>query len=199
MEKEKNPLLTYAIVDASAPAEVLQNVENVISSYGRRIRKGFVLTPHGVSNIIFFEVKKKRCQIVDVLAKLAEMYGLYPMYVMQEGKCHLPKNPTETKWYLVDEVRMTMPVMTEEEFEQFKADCMHTLKERYREDSVFVKLFVYRGKYGVVHVMAFNTERDPLYTGMDIGVAGWNGAMAKVEAELRPEGVEHKRVRYTNL
>ncbi|MBE6443177.1 MAG: hypothetical protein E7020_00725 [Alphaproteobacteria bacterium] len=199
MEKGKNPLQTYAIVDASAPAEVLQEVESVISIYGRRIRRGFVLTPHGVNKIIFFEVKKKHCQIVDVLAKLAEMYDLYPMYVMQEGKCHLPKNPTETKWYLVDEVKMTMPVMTEEEFEQFKSSCMHVLKERYREDHVFIKLFVYRGKYGVVHVMAFNSERDPLYTGMDIGVPGWKDAMVKVEAEFKTEEVQRMCVRYTNL
>ncbi len=199
MEKN-NSLQMYALIDASAAPQVLKEVETVVSTYGRRIRHGFVITPHGESQVIFFEVKKKECPIVEVLAALAERYNLYPMYVVQENKDHLPKRAANT-WYMVDEVKFMIPDFTPEKVEEWKMKYSHKIKEIYREESVFVKSFCYLGKAGVFHVMSFNTERLPKYRGKELGVPEWNDVMEEIikSQDPQPEEVVRMSVRYTNL
>lgn len=191
-------LQMYALIDASASPEVLARVENVVSVYGRRIRHGFVMTPHGESQVIFFEVKKKECPIVETLANLAERYSLYPMYVIQENKDHLPKQ-SQNIWYMVDEVKFEIPDMTAEALPFWKARYAQLLKEIYRDSSVFIKSFVYLGKSGTLHVMSFNSERSPMYRGTMLGVPEWNDQMNRIIAEVNGENVFKASVRYTNL
>lgn len=198
MATETKSLQMYALVDASAKPEVLERVERVVSVYGRRIRRGCVLTPHGESPVIFFEVKKKECPIVETLAALAEQYSLYPMYVIQEHKDHLPKN-SRNIWYMVDEVKFELPVMTEDEFNEWKQGYAALLREIYRDNSVFIKSFMYYGKSGTPHVMSFNTERSPRYRGKDIGVPEWNDAMELIVKQVGGQEVFKAAVRYTNL
>ena len=202
MEKKEIATATakkqYALVDAMAAPEVLTSVKSVISVYGQRIRDGFVLTPHGEAKVIFFEVKKKECPIVDVLTNLAERYSLYPTYVVQEHKDHLPKN-AKNIWYMVDEVKFELPGMDEEKLEEFKADYLQMIKEIYREDSVFIKSFIYLGKGGIVHVMSFNSERSPKYRGTMLGVPEWNETLDKIIGRVQPENIVKMAVRYTNL
>ena len=188
----------YALIDASAAPEVLEKVKSVIADYGQRIRSGYVLTPHGKDKVIFFEVKRKHCQIVDVLSQMARMYNLYPMYVIQEDKDHLPKE-TRPTWYMVDEIKMALKKMDEAEFDRFTDDYVQTVKKIYREDSVFIKSFVYLGKYGVPHVMSFNSERLPSYRGTMLGVPEWHDSMKKIEEKYKPVEIELMAVRYTNL
>ena len=198
MVKNVNHCRRYALIDASAAPEVLEKVKSVIADYGQRIRSGYVLTPHGKDKVIFFEVKRKHCQIVDVLQQMASMYSLYPMYVIQEDKDHLPKT-TKTTWYVVDEIKMALNKMDQNEFDLFVDDYVQTVKSIYRDDSVFVKSFVYLGKYGVPHIMSFNSERQPSYRGTMLGVPEWHDAMKKIEAKYEPEEIECMSVRYTNL
>lgn len=191
-------LQMYALIDASASPDVLEKVQKVVSVYGRRIRNGFVITPHGEASVIFFEVKKKECPIVETLSSLAERYSLYPMYVIQENKDHLPKH-SQNVWYMVDEVKFELPNMDEQKLEEWKQDYAKRLKEIYRENSVFIKSFVYLGKQGSLHVMSFNSERTPSYRGKSLGVPEWNDQMEELIRIYQPISVFKAAVRYTNL
>jgi hypothetical protein len=186
----------YALIDASASEEVLSQLQSVISVYGKRIRKGVVLTPHGESPVIFFEIKKKEGPIVEVLSNLAERYSLYPLYVIQENKDHLPKHASNI-WYMVDEVKYELTGV--EDFEAWKKQYSSLLKEAYRENHVFIKSFVYKGKSGVLHVMSFNSERQPNYRGTMLGVPEWSDQMIKLLKTVNAENVVARAVRYTNL
>jgi hypothetical protein len=193
---EKKSLQTYALIDASASEEVLSQLQSVISVYGKRIRKGVVLTPHGESPVIFFEIKKKEGPIVEVLSNLAERYSLYPLYVIQENKDHLPKHANNI-WYMVDEVKYELTGV--DDLEAWKKQYSSLLKEAYREDHVFIKSFIYQGKSGLVHVMSFNSERQPNYRGTMLGVAEWHEQMDKLLKAVNAENVISRAVRYTNL
>ncbi len=195
--KEQN-CRCYALVDASAAPKVLEKVKSVIADYGQRIRSGFVLTPHGKDNVIFFEIKRKYSQIVDVLSQMANMYGLYPVYIIQEDHSRQEKG-SKTTWYVVDEIKMALEEMAEDEFEIFTDDYVQTVKSIYREDSVFIKSFVYHGKYGVPRIMSFNSERVPSYRGTMLGVPEWHDAMQKIQDKYEPVEVERMSVGYTNL
>ena len=197
-QKNVQDLQMYALIDASASPEVLERVQKVVSVYGRRIRHGCVITPHGESKVIFFEVKKKECPIVETLASLAERYSLYPMYVIQENKDHLPKY-AQNIWYMVDEVKFEISDMDEAKMEEWKARYAALLKEIYRDSSVFVKSFIYLGKSGTLHVMSFNSERSPKYRGTMLGVPEWNDQMERIVTEMNGENVFKAAVRYTNL
>lgn len=203
METRAEALQMYALVDASGVShEVTSAVENVVAIYGRRIRHGFVITPHGESEITFFEIKKKGCPIVEALTSLVRMYpGLYPMYVVQENKDHLPKHVADSrsKWWMVDEVKFEIANMTAEKMAEWKARYFEILKRMYREESVFIKSFVYLGKSGALHVMSFNSERSVNFRGSVLGVPEWNEVMDKVMAEAGAEKVTKMAVRYTNI
>lgn len=199
----KEALQMYALVDASGVSpEVTSAVENVVAIYGRRIRHGWVLTPHGESKITFFEIKKKGCPIVEALTSLVRMYpGLYPLYVVQENKDHLPKHVADSrsKWWMVDEVKFEIANMDEQSTEVWKAKYFEILKRIYREESVFVKSFIYLGKSGTIHVMSFNSERPANFRGSTLGVPEWNEVLDKVTAEAGAEKVTKMAVRYTNI
>ena len=199
--EQKDSLQMYALVDASGVTkEVANAVETVVSTYGRRIRHGYVLTPHGESPIIFFEIRKKECPIVESLTALVQMYpGLYPVYVVQENKDHLPKAGAKNRWWMVEEIKFEIPNMDEEKTEAFKKRYLELIKRVYRQNSVFLKSFIYLGKKGSVHVMSFNSERPIKYRGGMLGVPEWNEAMDKVLAEFAPAGVAKMAVRYTNV
>ena len=208
MEKRSisQPVYRYALVDASASPQVMQAVKNAIAHFGRRVREGFVISPHGESPIAFFEVWKKNGPIVEALKAQAERYSLYPAYVIQEDKDHLPKEDTGTRWYMVEEYRYDIVGISEEEFFLWRNAYAKALKEVYRDDSVFVKTFFYFGHDAVLHVMSFNSERSPKYRGKDLGVPEWYDAMEKLVAKMKlvswtfaPVKIEHKVVRYTNL
>lgn len=198
MANATESLQMYALIDASAKPEVLERVERVVSVYGRRIRRGVVMTPHGEAPVIFFEVKKKECPIVDTLTALAEQYSLYPMYVIQEHKDHLPKHARNI-WYMVDEVKFELPAMTEDEFNEWRQGYAGLLKEIYRDSSVFIKSFMYYGKSGTPHVMSFNSERSPRYRGTMLGVPEWNDQMERILSAVDAQNVFKAAVRYTNL
>ena len=198
MDQKVLDLQMYALIDASASPAVLQEVKTVVSVYGRRIRDGYVVTPHGEDKVIFFEIKKKECPIVEVLASLAQRHGLYPMYVIQEHKDHLPKNAYNA-WFMIDEVKFELKTMTEDEFDAFRSEYRQEIKRRYKEDSVFIKSFMYLGKSGIPHVMSFNSERPVNYRGTVLGVPGWHDSMNKILNIYKPEKVFKMSVRYTNL
>ena len=201
----KNSLQMYALVSASAASsEVVETVKKVISTYGRRIRNGFILTPHGFDEIVFFEIKQKGGPIVETLTALVRIYPwLYPMYVIQENKDHLPKYPisSSSRWWMVDEVKFQIPNMDEEKTKEFMKRYIDLLKRIYRQESVFVKSFIYLGKSGTVHVMSFNSERPIKFRGGMLGVPEWNEAMDKILAALggEVEEVQKMAVRFTNI
>lgn len=203
METKKEALQMYALIDASSVApEINSAVENVIAIHGQRIRHGVVMTPHGESKITFFEIRKKCCPIVESLTSLVRMYpGLYPMYVVQENKDHLPKHVegSKSKWWMVDEVKFEIWGMDQQTTEEWKAKYFEILKRIYREESVFIKSFIYLGKSGALHVMSFNSERTMKFRGGMLGVPEWNEAMDKVLAEVNPDIVSKMAVRYTNI
>ena len=198
MPSTVNSLQMYALVSTSAAFEALETVKKVIATYGRRIRNGFVITPHGEDQIIFFEIKKKEGPIVDVLSQLAKRFCLYPVYVVQENKDHLPKY-ANNRWYMVDEVKFELPDMDAKKFIAWKADYMQKLKEIYRDDSIFIKSFVYLGKSGTVHVMSFNSERALQSGRTELGVPGWDEAMKKVVLWAQPSELMRMSVRYSGL
>ena len=191
-------LQMYALIDASAAPEVLETVKRVVSTYGRRNPQRLVFTPHGEENVKFFEINKNESPIVLNLSMLAEKYSLYPAYVVQENKDHLPKR-SRNEWYMVDEVKFELPNMDVEKFNVWKAAYAQMLKTIYRDNSVFIKSFVYLGKSGTVHVMSFNSERAPKYRGMMLGVPEWNDTMDGIIKWAEPERVTKMSVRYTNL
>ena len=194
----------YAIVDASQ-REALDAVVAAVLVWNREVRYGFCLNQYGQSLVCFLEVMRKKGPIVETIQHQAEARGLYPVYIVQEDKDHLPKEDTGTRWYVVDEVRYDLTNMDEEKFTKWKADYIAACKRTYREDHVFVKTFAYLGKGGVLHVMSFNTDREPMYRGRVIGVPQWNDAMGGLIQRMKnehgyvPVNMRQKAVRYTNL
>ena len=196
----------YAMIDASSGQEAaLEKVTGVVMNWNKEIRDGFCLSQYGETPIRFFEVMKKNGPIVNAIRHQAQVHGLYPAYIVQEDKDHLPKEQTGTPWYVVDEVRYDLTGMDEAKVEAWKADYIAACKHIYREEHVFVKTFAYLGKGGVLHVMSFNTDRDPMSRDRIIGVSEWNEAMDKLVEALTtehgyvPSGMSKKTVRYTNL
>ena len=182
----------------------IDDITMMVHGWQRRIRDGVCLSQYGESPIRFFEVLKKEGPIVGAVKHAVQEHGLYPAYVIQEDKDHLPKENTGTKWYVVDEVRYDLTGMDKAKFSAWKTEYIATCKYIYREHHVFIKTFAYLGKYGVVHVMSFNTDRDPLYTGLEIGVPQWAGAVDILMDKMSKQGfvpanLQKKRVRYTNL
>ena len=205
-EQVVRPVTRYAMVDASSCQEVaLRAVTAVVKMWNKEIRDGVCLSQYGESPIRFFEVMKKNGPIVGAIKHQAREHGLYPAYIIQEDKDHLPKEKTGTQWYVVDEVRYDLLDMTEEKFAHWKADYIQALKHIYREEHVFVKSFAYLGKGGILHVMSFNTDRDPMSRDRIIGVPQWNEAIdhlidrLETERGYVPANVQKKTVRYTNL
>ncbi len=198
-----NSLQMYALINTSAASsEVVETVKKVVANYGRRIRNGFVLTPHGFDEIVFFEIRKKGGPIVEALTALVRMYpGLYPVYVVQENKDHLPKHAegSSSQWWMVDEVKFQISNMNEEKTREFMKRYLDILKRIYRQDSVFIKSFIYLGKSGTVHVMSFNSERPIKFRGGMLGVPEWNEVMERIMTEVGAEEVQKMAVRYTNV
>ena len=195
---EKKSFKAYAIVSASSQHYVSERVKFVISKHGQGVENGIVITPHGTDSIMVFEIPNATSQIVDELSSLAKEYNLYPMYVIQE-ELALPTNRDDVKWYKVDEVKMRFSMMSEAEFVKFIDAAKQCAKEIYRDDSIFLKIFAYRGESGHVHVMSFNTERSPKYRGDKIGVPEWTDAIYKFVKEMFPRVHTHKVVHYANL
>ena len=203
-DQSLHPVTRYAMIDASQ-AEALAAVVAVVLNWNKQVRYGVCLGQYGESPVCFLEVMRKDGPIVQAIKHQAEAHGLYPAYVVQEDKDHLPKQSTGTRWYVVDEVRYDLLGMTEEKFSQWKADYISLCKRIYREEHVFVKSFAYLGKGGVLHVMTFNTDRDPMSRGREIGVAEWNDAVdlliknMQTEYAYEPVNMRKQAVRYTNL
>ena len=205
METNQNvrQVTRYAIVDASQ-REALDPVVAAVLNWNREVRYGVCLNQYGESPVCFLEVMKKKGPIVETIKHQAEARGLYPVYVVQEDKDHVPKEDTGTRWYVVDEVRYDILGMDDEKVNQWKADYIAVCKHIYREEHVFVKTFAYLGKGGILHVMSFNTDRDPMSRDRIIGVPQWNDAMAVLIEKIKshgyvPANMRQKSVRYTNL
>ena len=192
----KKSVMAYAIVSSSTSRDVSEKVRSVVSQHGKFIKNGVVITPHGVDNITFCEITDENSPIVDELSVLAEMHGLYPMYIIQEDKTLSAKR---VKWYQVSEVKMRFGNMAVPEFVELIDKSKNALKEIYREDSVFLKLFMYHDDEGYPHVMAYNTERNPKYVGDDIGVDDWEDSIYKYVEKLKPRVHTMKKVHYANL
>lgn len=192
----KKSVMAYAIVSASTSRDVSEKVRSVVSQHGKFIKNGVVITPHGVDNVTFCEITDENSPIVDELSVLAEMHGLYPMYIIQEDKTLSAKR---VKWYQVSEVKMRFGNMAVPEFVELIDKSKNALKEIYREDSVFLKLFMYHDDEGYPHVMAYNTERNPKYVGDDIGVDDWEDSIYKYVEKLKPRVHTMKKVHYANL
>ena len=194
--KRKKSFVAYAIVSASTSRDVSEKVRSVVSQHGKFIKNGVVITPHGVDNVTFCEINDENSPIVDELSVLAEMHGLYPMYIIQEDKTLSAKR---VKWYQVSEVKMRFGNMAVPEFLELIDKSKNALKEIYREDSVFLKLFMYHDDEGYPYVMAYNTERNPKYLGDNIGVDDWENSIYKYVEKMKPRVHTLKKVHYANL
>jgi hypothetical protein len=166
--------------------------------YGKFVKDAIVVTPHGSDDIVFSEIENETSPIVDNLANLAERYSLYPMYIVQEDKV-LAADSAGILWYKVDEVKMRFDDVKASEFDQFVEKCKQQVKEIYRNDSVFLKLFIYQDDDDCPYIMAFNSERSPKYRGNQIGVAEWPDAVCKFVKNMNCKVYKHKVVYYANL
>ena len=194
MEQTFN-LVKYCIVDASSiTASAKKAVKELVANYGNLVMDGAVLSPHGESAISFIEINFKEGPIVDLMVGMADRYNLYPFYIIEENKGHLPKSGKYQR-YIVDEATCLFPKNVR--LPRFKELVIQECKKIYREDSVFLKSFVYEGE-NFFHVALFNSERSPKSRGTIIGVPEWNEAVCRFVSDLNGK-VEFKTVRYANL
>lgn len=197
----------YAIVDGDSMKESVKSVlTSIAKQYEKNMLCGFVLSPHGGDKVYFVETIKKEGPIVDTIAYLAKEQGIYPAYVINEDKDHTPKHSVRDKeaftWYVVDACTMLFK-KPEGGKEAFLGQLLQQVKKIYREDSTFLKLFFYEGNTWM-HVVGFNSERDPKYRGREIGVPQWRDEICRLISEMEKEHsleckAEFKIVRYTNL
>lgn len=196
----------YAIVDASMSESVKNALVAVAKQYEKNMLSGVVLSPHGASKVFFIETIRKEGPIVDTIAHMAQQYGIYPAYVVNEDKDHAPKYSVRGKeaftWYVVDACTMLFS-KPEGGMDEFLQQLHKLLKKIYREHSTFLKLFIYEGNTWM-HVVSFNSERDPKYRGLEIGVPQWREEVCNLISDMEKEykvacKAEFKIVRYTNL
>ena len=102
-------------------------------------------------------------------------------------------------WYKVDEVKMRFDDVPASEFEHFVNRCKQQVKEIYRNDSVFLKLFIYQDESACPYIMAFNSERSPMYRGNKIGVPEWPDSVLRFVKNMNCKVYKHKVVHYANL
>ena len=201
-QEKKVPVMDlqkYAIVDASSLSETTRSMlKNLTERYGKNMVDGVVLSPHGEGKVVFIETLKKEGPIVEQINKLAEMYSLYPAYVVNEDKDHLPKFG-KLPWYVVEAAIMLFDKPAGG-LEEFKEKMSHVMKVIYRDDSTFVKAFVYEGNT-YMHVVFFNSERSPKYRGKNLGVPQWRDEIERLKKEIQVpcSKSEFKVVRYANL
>lgn len=200
-------LQRYAIVDRDSMNDSVKSVlTSVAKQYEKNMLAGYVLSPHGGNKVYFVETIKKEGPIVEAIAHLAHEYGIYPAYVINEDKDHLPKHSVRENeafiWYVIDACTMlfSKPEGGREEFVQ---QLLQQIKKIYREDSTFLKVFLYEGNT-YMHVVAFNSERDPKYRGSILGVPQWRDEVCRLVSDMEKEHkvtckAEFKTVRYTNL
>ena len=64
MERKKF-FKAYAIVSAyPLDVKTSSKLRSVISKHGKSIENGVVITPHGIDNVLFFEISDENSQIV---------------------------------------------------------------------------------------------------------------------------------------
>jgi len=196
MERQTIDLVKYCIVDASSMEQAAKAaVRKLVENYGSKVMDGSVISPHGESSVSFVEIDFKEGRVVDLMVALAERYSLYPFYIIEENKGHLPKQAKYQR-YIVEEATALFP-KTRSGLPRFKELLFQACKKIYREESVFVKAFVYEGER-FFHVAMFNSERAPMSRDTIIGVPEWREAICKLVSNLSGS-VTFKTVRYANL
>lgn len=196
MGNPKN-LAMYAIIDASSvETKTSDFIQRMVAKYDRERYAGIKLCQHGESKILLFEITSQPESVVKLIHSLAEMYSLYPAYVFETGEdsCHLKEAKYQS--YSVEQAVMVFDVLPGG-IAEWKKNAVGLMKKIYREDSVFLKVFVCEHE-GIVYVTAYNSERDPKYRGEVIGVSGWKAAVEKF-AKTLGGSIEFQQVRYANL
>ncbi len=196
MERQTIDLVKYCIVDASSMEHAAKSaVRKLVERYGSKMVDGCVICPHGESSVSFVEINFKEGPVVDMMVNIAERYSLYPFYIIEENKGHLPKQAKYQR-YIVEEGTALFK-KTRAGLPRFKELLAQACKKIYREESVFVKAFVYEGDR-FFHVAMFNSERSPKSRDTIIGVPEWREAICKLVSDLSGS-VTFKTVRYANL
>lgn len=196
MERQTIDLQKYCIVDASSMERAAKAaVGKLVEHYGSKMIDGSVICPHGESSVSFVEIDFKEGRVVDLMVAIAERHSLYPFYIIEENKGHLPKK-AQYQRYIVEEATALFK-KNSGGLPRFKERLMQACKKIYREESVFVKAFVYEGER-YFHVAMFNSERSPKSRDIIIGVPEWREAICKLVSDLSGS-VAFKTVRYANL
>jgi hypothetical protein len=119
------------------------------------------------------------------------------LYVVHEDKT-LPAE-RKVKWYSVDEAKIISKSISIPEFVKLIDKCKSKVKEIYRNDSVFLKVFLYQDDDNCPHLLMFNSERVPKHLAEKIGVSGWKKAVCKFIKEMHFEEYAFAVVNYANL
>ena len=187
----------YSIIDASAVEEKISDViQKLVARHGHNAYQGVKLCQHGENKIILFEVFLQKESVVRLIHCFAERYSLYPAYMFDAKVKDSLLEKSAYKSYVVDQAMMTF-ALNGKSFEDWKKEAVLLMKKIYREDSVFLKIFVCEHEE-VLYVAAYNSERDPKYQGEVIGVSGWKDAVVKFAKELEGS-FEFRQARYANL
>ncbi len=196
MERQTINLEKYCIIDASSLEYAAKAaVGSLVENHGSKLIDGSVVSPHGETSVSFVEIDFKEGPVVDMMVAIAERYSLYPFYIIEENKGHLPKQAKYQR-YIVEEA--TALFRRERlSLARFKELLLQACKKIYRENSVFVKAFVYEGDR-FFHVALFNSERSPKSRDTIIGVPEWREVICKLVSDLNGS-VTFKTVRYANL
>ncbi len=196
MEQQNLSLEKYCIIGASSMSDVARrSIKGLVESYGSRVVDGWCVTQYGVSAVTFVQIEWKEGPIVDMMVSLAERYNLYPFYIMEENKGYLSKQ-AKFQHYIVEEATAVFS-KNAAGIDRFKELVGQTCKKIYREEHVFVKMFMYEALDGY-HAAMFNTERSPQSRDKIIGVPEWREAVCKFVSEMCGS-VRFKTIRYANL
>ena len=191
---EKTEKLMYAIIDAASMEGMAKSaMASMVQTYGRKTFDGYMVTQYGHSPVMFLELLRKEGPIVDIIGSLADRYHLYPAYIVEEHKSHLPKEAKYPR-YIVDQAVM---LFEKQDIREWIEKFIHVAKEVYRNSSTFMKAFVYDDN-GILRVAMFNSERDPMYRGSNLGVPQWHDAVTYLAKELGTEP-DFRTIRYANF
>ena len=176
-QEKKVPVMDlqkYAIVDASSLSETTRSMlKNLTERYGKNMVDGVVLSPHGEGKVVFIETLKKEGPIVEQINKLAEMYSLYPAYVVNEDKDHLPRFG-KLSWYVVEAAIMLFDKPAGG-LEEFKEKMSQKLDAINRKGNLYWNFFVDE-KAKSIQVVFFNSAAKSftvIVSGISI-LVNWN-------------------------
>lgn len=189
----------YALIDACAQPEVL---ENIMSVYGDPAYRGFVITPYLKTPVIFLKSNNEDGSNVKTFSAQVRQYSLnplyiismYPIYTIWECK-KIFQDGTENAEHMIDAVKFELPIKTEDDFEKWRCGYSDLLREIYRDASVYIKSFMYCDENRVLHVTLFNSESD-LRLQENSGVPKWNELIEGIFETMKIHSIFKTVVRY---